>query len=54
MKKINFGMDKALKVVGIVIAAGSLFDAIFGKDQNKELKDELNAMRKRVDELENK
>lgn len=50
----NFDMDKAMKVVGIVVAAGGLFTAIFGKDENKELKDQVKDMQKQIDDLKNK
>ena len=36
MKKIKVEMDDVLKVVGIVVAAGGLVSAIFGKDKTKE------------------
>ena len=54
MKKFDFNMDKAMKAVGIVVAAGGLFSAIFGKDESKELREQLNDMQKRVDNLEKK
>lgn len=52
--KINFNMDKAMHVVGIIVAAGGLFSAIFGKDETKELKEQLKDMQKRVNNLESK
>lgn len=52
MKK--FDMDKAMKAGGIVVAAIGLFNAIFGKDETKELKDQLKDMQKQIDDLKNK
>jgi hypothetical protein len=48
-------LDKALHIVGIIVAAGGLFSAIFKpEDETKVLKDQITDMRKRIDNLENK
>ena len=52
MKK--FGMDQVLKGVGIIVAAGGLFSAIFSKDENKELKSQIKDLQKRIDDIEKK
>lgn len=48
MKKPN--MDLILKAVGIVVAAGTLVDAIFGKGDDERIKD----LERRISEFEKK
>lgn len=45
----NDKMDKALKLIGIVGAICALFDAIFGSEESKKIKQ----LEQRIDELEN-
>lgn len=51
MKKPS--MDTVLHVVGVVVALGGLIDAIFAKDENKELKNQVTDLQKRINNLEN-
>lgn len=52
MKKIKFSFDGVLYIVGIIGAASALIEAIFEKDHDKEVDDELEDMKKRIDYLE--